>query len=156
MRTYEHRGRIHAPLDDVWRFHASIDAVTEIAPGWLGLEVRYVDGPQPFEEGTEIGMSVNPPMAPRMTWTSTITEVEKTDEEARFVDRMRDGPFPSWTHTHSFEALDDDTWMHDKIEYSLPWWMLGRIGEPFFNLALGLIFRRRLEETRALVSGARA
>lgn len=156
MRVFTHEGRLTAPLDDVWEFHASVDAVTEIAPDWLGLEVEYVDGSQPFEEGTRIGMSVDPPGAPRMTWTSIITDVEKGSREARFVDRMRDGPFPSWTHTHTFRAGDDGTYMRDRIEYSLPWWMLGWIGEPFFGLALKLVFRHRLKKTEELVSGGRA
>lgn len=156
MRVFTYEGRLDVPLDDVWEFHASVDAVTEIAPGWLNLEVTGIDGQQPFTEGTEIGMSVDPPGAPRMTWTSIITEVEKGGEEARFVDRMRDGPFPSWTHTHTFRVGDGGTYMRDRIEYSLPWWMLGRVGEPFFGLVLKLIFGHRLRKTEELVSGGRA
>ena len=39
------------------------------------------------------------------------------------------GPFRSWEHTHRFDDEGSQTRLADIIRYSLPFGMLGRLGE---------------------------
>jgi ligand-binding SRPBCC domain-containing protein len=48
------------------------------------------------------------------------------------------GPYKSWRHTHTFRETADGIEMVDRVEYELPFGILGR-------LAAGSLVRRELE-----------
>lgn len=127
MAVYERSVRLPAPLEEVWRFHAAVDGLEVVTPGWFNLRVESLVGPdgQPktgeLDEGDEVTLSVRPfGVGPRQSWTSRIRRRELTGDRAMFVDEMIDGPFPRWHHTHRFEAIADGTRMTDRVEYRLP------------------------------------
>lgn len=65
----------------------------------------------------------------RFRMTSRISQFEPP---RRFVDEQVSGPFRSWWHEHVFEADGDSTRMIDRVEFSAPFGILGRIAERLF------------------------
>ena len=61
-------------------------------------------------------------------WVRWRTLIEVWEPESRFEDTQTKGPYREWRHIHSFEALGSDrTLMRDRVEYSLPLGLLGRL-----------------------------
>jgi len=153
MPTYERVTRVPAPLEAVWAFHSTPDGLRELTPDWLHLRVDSIEGPernQPktLHAGTELHLSVQPlGIGPRQRWVSAITERSRGDGVARFRDEMRDGPLPKWVHTHSFYAAEEQTILHDHVEYSAG---LPAALETLFKLAFELGFRYRHRRVTAL------
>lgn len=147
MPVFTRHTRVRASLESVWAFHSSVEGLAALTPGFVGLRIERVvdvDGKpvdrDRLENGTHVVASVEPlGVGPRRSWTSVI--VERTEEPGArvFVDEMRDGPFPSWRHTHAFYADGPETLIRDRIEYELPSKLdrldrLGVVGfEPMFR-----------------------
>ncbi|MCU4925196.1 SRPBCC family protein [Halobacteria archaeon AArc-dxtr1] len=158
MPIYERRTRVRAPLDDVWAFHSQVDGLEALTPGWLGLRVDAVRGPDGTEEppilesGSEIDLSVAPAgIGPRTQFRSVITGRDRNDANAWFRDEMVDGPFDYWNHTHTFRADGADTIVHDHVEYELPFGVLGSALGPLGRVGMAPMFRHRHRRTRALL-----
>lgn len=160
MATYELETRVAAPLEDVWAFHSTVDALRTVTPDFMNLEVHDVTGPDgeadPDEllEGTQLRMSIRPFGAgPRRRWVSVILERTEDDGAAMFRDRMIEGPFPSWEHTHQFFADGGGTRIVDRVEYRLPGGPLGRLVSPLGVVGMEPMFRARHRRTRAHFEG---
>lgn len=127
MARYRRRTTVSAPLEAVWEFHTDVQGLVEVTPEWMRLRVESVRGPTGdrdrtvLETGAEVTLSVRPfGVGPRQSWTSRIVERERRDDVAWFRDRMIDGPFPRWVHSHRFEAVRAGTSMTDLVHYELP------------------------------------
>ena len=70
-----------------------------------------------------------------MRWESLIADYEKN---VSFADEMLRGPYKSWYHVHRFEATREGVEMSDRVEYDLPFGLLGR-------LAHWILIRRQLQ-----------
>lgn len=158
MPVFEYESVVDAPLDDVWDFHSRVRGLTELTPDWMRMRVEATTGPDGesdpdiLKEGSSVDVSLKPlGVFPSVSWTSVIKERESEGGKAYFVDEMSDGPFKTWRHTHSFEERNDGTAVHDRVEYALPLWMLGRAGSPFFRLNARMMFRQRHKRTRELL-----
>lgn len=155
MAEYERRTRVEAPFETVWDFHAGIDGLVALTPGFLDLQVVAVRGPdgEPdpdvLETGSEVDLSMRPlGVGPPVRFTSRITERDRTDEAAHFRDVMVDGPFRHWDHVHRFRALDGATLVIDRVEYTPP---LGPLSIPFSRAGLAAMFRYRHRRLRKLL-----
>jgi ligand-binding SRPBCC domain-containing protein len=102
-----------------------------------GLRFR-IHGPAPgtLAEGSRIEY--------RIRWTLLtlrwVTRITRWSPPVRFEDEQENGPYASWTHTHTFEEDDGGggVLMSDHVAYALPFGLLGRI-------AHRLLVRRQLE-----------
>lgn len=158
MAIYERETLVRAPPDEVWAFYSSIDGLVALTPDWFGLRVEDVTGPDgaadPPEllEGTTIDLSVRPlGIGPRQRTTSRIVERRREDGVAILRDRMIEGPFEEWLHTHAFEAVDDGTLVRDRVEYRLPCGVAGRVAARGMVVGLAPMFRYRHRRTRELL-----
>ena len=158
MAQYRRETIIEAPLADLWEFHSSIDGITAISPGWLGLNVISSRGPggEPdpdvLEPGSEVTLSIRPlGIVPGGSMTSRITERVKTENRAWFCDEMVDGPFSQWSHRHEFQRIEGGTRMIDLVTYALPPGRVGRTISPIARIALTPMFRDRHRRTKALL-----
>ncbi len=160
MPVLEHESYVDAPVERVWTFHGSVEGLKALTPGFLGLEVLEVRGPDgevkppsaELVEGSEASMRLAPVgFGPSLTWTSKILERGERQGEAYFVDEMIHGPFELWRHRHDFSSEDGRTRVVDRLEYELPWWMLGRLGSPMFELQMKMLFRYRARELKRRV-----
>lgn len=61
--------------------------------------------------------------------TSKITVFERP---YYFQDTMQKGAFKKFTHDHFFEETDGKTLMRDVFEYTLPFWIFGKIADALF------------------------
>ena len=127
MAVYERSTLVRAPLEEVWAFHSTVDGLVALTPGWLGLTVEAVRGPdgeadpEVLDVGSEVDLSLRPFGAgPRQRWTSRIVARERSADAAEFRDEMVDGPFDRWVHAHRFEAVEAGTRVVDRVEYALP------------------------------------
>ena len=155
MAVYERTSRVRAPFDEVWEFYSSVDGLVALTPNWLGLRIEAVSGPDgepdPPElvEGTTIELSLQPfGLGPRQRTTSVIVERRRGDGTALFRDRMVEGPFNEWLHTHAFYAGDGDTIVRDRIEYELPGGTPGRLAARAMIVGMAPMFRYRHRRTR--------
>ncbi|AGN00011.1 hypothetical protein L593_00280 [Salinarchaeum sp. Harcht-Bsk1] len=158
MAVYERTTRVRAPFEEVWEFHATTDGLVALTPNWLGLKVEEVTGPDgepdPAElvEGSEIQLSLRPfGVGPRRRTKSVIVERREQDGTAFFRDRMVEGPFSEWLHTHAFYAGEDDTIVRDRVEYELPGGAPGRLAARAMVVGMAPMFRYRHRRTRELL-----
>jgi ligand-binding SRPBCC domain-containing protein len=158
MAVYERETRVAAPLDRVWEFYSRIEGLEALTPAFANLRVERVVGPdgerdpEVMEAGARAETSVRPfGVGPRQRVVSVITERERRDGAAYFVDEMVEGPFPEWTHTHSFFADGDETVVRDRVEYVLPGGRLGRAVSPLGRIGFEPAFRYRHRTTRELL-----
>ncbi|MFW6318540.1 MAG: SRPBCC family protein [Halorubrum sp.] len=159
MPTYRRTTRVPAPIEDVWAFHSTVDGLRELTPDWMRLRVGGVEGPDGSSDpevlvtGSEIAMSIHPFGAgPRQRWTSRIVERDPDgtttpERSARFVDKMEDGPFRRWEHTHAFYADGDETLLVDTVAYRLPLGPLGDAFGPMAKVGFEGMFRDRHRRT---------
>lgn len=158
MAIYERETVVRSPLDEVWAFYSSIDGLVALTPDWFGLRVEAVTGPDgtpdPPEllEGSTIELSVRPfDLGPRRRTTSRIVERRREDGSALLRDRMTEGPFDEWLHTHAFESVDGGTLVRDRVEYRLPCGAAGRFAARAMVVGLAPTFRYRHGRTRELL-----
>jgi ligand-binding SRPBCC domain-containing protein len=79
--------------------------------------------------------------------TSRVTEFETP---GRFVDEQTRGPFRSFRHEHLFEPAVGGSVMIDRIHFSTPLGVLGKVVE---NLVLERYLRRLIEERGRYLAG---
>lgn len=158
MAHYERSVRVNAPFESVWEFHATADGLKALTPDWMNLRVEEIRGPDgnldPPEllSGSTLRASVRPfGVGPRQEWLSVITDRERSDGAGYFRDRMDDGPFKEWEHTHLFYADGDSTIVRDRIRYQLPFGPLGEIAGPLARVGFEPMFRFRHQRTRELL-----
>jgi len=158
VAVYTRRGRVDAPLSDVWEFHSTVDGLRSVTPGFLDLRVERVTGPggdpdpAELEEGAEITMSMRPlGVGPRVRWTSRIVERRSHGDEALFADEMVEGPFSRWRHVHRFAATDGATVVEDRVEYRLPGGRAGALVSPLAWVGFEPLFAYRHRRTRSLL-----
>jgi ligand-binding SRPBCC domain-containing protein len=161
MATYRRQTRVRAPLADVWAFHSRIEGLEALTPGWMGLSVEAVRGPDGtpdpgvLETGAEIEMALRPlGVGPPQRWTARIVARERDAGSAWFRDEMVDGPFDRWVHTHRFFADGDETVVDDRVEYALPGGAVGRAVDPLAVVGFEPMFRYRHRTTRRLLEGS--
>lgn len=160
MSTYERSVRVLAPFEDVWAFHSTEEGLEALTPGWMNLRVEEVRGPdgdadpEVLEAGSTLRASMRPfGVGPRQEWLSEIIARDRDDGSAYFRDRMADGPFETWEHTHLFHADGGSTLVRDRVEYELPFGPLGRIAGPFAWIGFEPMFRFRHRKTKELLEG---
>lgn len=159
MATYERETTVRAPFDEVWDFHSRASGLEALTPAFMNLEIDAIRGPDGdadpgiLETGAEIEASMRPfGVGPRQSWRSVIVEREEEEGRAHFVDVMEDGPFPHWTHTHSFFELSaDETLIRDRVEYQLPGGAVGEAVSPLGVVGFEPMFRGRHAKTKELL-----
>jgi ligand-binding SRPBCC domain-containing protein len=53
--------------------------------------------------------------------------IESFDPPTSFVDVQVRGPYRSWRHEHTFEEHGNRTLMRDRVQYELPFGILGSV-----------------------------
>jgi ligand-binding SRPBCC domain-containing protein len=131
---FERTTIIPAPLPRVFDFFAQPENLARITPP--SARFRIVAGPaRRLREGDRIEYALRVFGLP-FRWASRI---EAWREGESFADVQERGPYKAWRHTHSYRAVAEGTVMHDRVEYELPFGILGR-------LIAGRLVARELEK----------
>ena len=122
------------PVERAFSVFENPNNLLDVTPPWLNLRVT---NPQPvtMRTGVEIQYELRWLGMP-LRWTSRITEYEPP---VSFVDEQVRGPYASWRHRHTFEAIEHGTLVGDCVHYSLP---LGVCGGLAHALVVGRQLRR--------------
>lgn len=134
------------PREELFAFFEDPRNLGKITPAEMGFNIQKMDE-LPIHTGFRIKYRIRIFGVP-VTWVSKITEYEPG---VRFVDDQLRGPYAFWRHEHSFEDADSGTLMRDRVQYKLPFGILG-------NAVHGLLVARQLRQIfdyRAKVIGER-
>lgn len=103
------------PRDEVFAFFSNPRNLHRITPPGLGFE--YQTDEAPMAAGLEIGYRIRPLFGIPVGWLTRITEY---DPPSGFVDLQVRGPYRSWEHRHTFEAVPGGTMVRDQVDYEMP------------------------------------
>jgi uncharacterized protein (TIGR01777 family) len=137
---YELRTRtlIDAPLPETFAFFSKAANLGLITPAAMKFSLQ--GGAPPMAQGARIDYRVRIGPLP-VRWRTLITRWEP---ERRFVDLQESGPYRLWWHEHTFRAEGNRTLMEDRVCYSPPLGILGRLAHRLFiGPTLKKIFKYR-------------
>lgn len=150
MPRFRFASLINAPVERVWAFHESPDALERLLPpeGSVRL-VRRQGGLEPGA-AAELELRFGPF---RLRWVARHTECVPL---SHFSDVQERGPFRLWRHRHGFEARGANVCLLvDDVEFSLPLAPVADwIAAPLVKQMLRKMFALRHAQTAA-ACGAR-
>ncbi len=112
---------VPVPRDVLFEFFEDPENLGEMTPKGMGFKILKMDD-LPVRPGFRIKYRIKVMGFVPMRWLTTITEYERGE---RFVDEQTRGPYAYWRHEHRFEDVDGGTMMHDRVQYKLPFGILG-------------------------------
>lgn len=128
VHTLRRAQRLPGSPAEVFAFFADARNLEAITPPLLRFRVLTPD-PVRMAPGALIRYRLRVRGVP-VGW---LTAIREWDPPHRFVDEQRRGPYALWHHTHSFEALgDQSTLMRDVVRYALPLGPLGELAHRLF------------------------
>jgi len=134
---------LECPIDRVWEFHASVDALEQLTPPSRKVEVLsqnidVADGALHVLRVRQFGIP--------LVWKARISEVEPP---FGFTDTAEKSPFKSWQHRHDFIAQGETTLLRDTVNYEMPFGILGIIARKLFvDRDIETLFAFRHEATK--------
>ena len=149
MPVLERDTIIPAPRDEVFAFFETPRNLEKLTPKGMDFTIREIDD-LPVKPGFR---------AYTIKWlflpTRWVTIFEEYDPPHGFTDVQAKGPYRLWRHEHSFEDLGDRTLMRDRVQYELPFGILGSIAHRLIVARqLKRIFDYRARRIRKLFAEA--
>ena len=133
---------INEDIEKVWKFYTDIRHLEIITPKKLNLKIIKTTN-QKIILGQETIISAKIIII-QSTWHSKITLFQQYE----YIDEMLGGPLKKWKHTHKFKRINENkTEIIDKVEFSLPYGIFGKIASIFFIKILRQLFEHRKDET---------
>ncbi|MBT3589663.1 MAG: SRPBCC family protein [Candidatus Marinimicrobia bacterium] len=113
---------IKRPLVEIFAFFSRPENLSLITPDHLDFKILT---PPPIEmkKGALIDYIIRIFKAP-IHWQTLITSYEPP---YKFVDKQIKGPYKYWHHTHTFVEGSDGVEIHDEIQYSVPFGIIGKL-----------------------------
>jgi ligand-binding SRPBCC domain-containing protein len=139
MPRIESRIELAVPVETVFRWYSDVNNVPRMTPP--GLHLRLVKAELPLREGSRVKFTIRPRLVPfEIDWLLQVTEFEPN---RRFSERLRNGPFDVWVHSHEFIDLGDGrSRVIDAIEWDRPAFIIRAVASDQF-------IREKLDETFA-------
>jgi ligand-binding SRPBCC domain-containing protein len=126
--------------EEVFPFFCDVHNLERITPPELAFRV-LTPGPVEIARGTLIDYRLGLFGVP-FGWRTVIAA---WDPPHFFVDEQLRGPYHTWIHRHTFEAVDGGTRMTDRVDYRLPLHPLSAPALPLVRRQLNRIFVFRRE-----------
>jgi ligand-binding SRPBCC domain-containing protein len=118
---------IPKPRGEVFRFFSDAHNLERITPAFLQFKILTPD-PIEMKPGTLIEYKLRLHGVP-VRWKTLIAEFVPDDY---FVDVQLSGPYRSWHHRHDFLDAPGGTEMRDRVDYEMPFGVIGSIVHRFF------------------------
>jgi len=136
MKVYTLEASMPAPVAPRDAFAVFEDPynLARITPPWLRFRVTSKEKVT-MRKGAGITYRIRWMGLP-ISWKTIITEY---NPPLQFVDEQAAGPYRLWRHRHTFVPDGSGTRVDDRVDYALPFGLLGR-------LVHRLVVRRQLEE----------
>ena len=122
MPVLEIEAVVPAPRPEVFAFFENPLNLKKLTPRAMDFTIREI-GELPAKPGFRIVYTIKWLFVP-IKW---VTIFEEYDPPHGFTDVQARGPYRLWRHEHSFEDLGDRTLMRDRVQYELPFGILGSI-----------------------------
>ena len=110
------------PIEAAFAFFENPRNLERLTPPWLNFKILSTE-PLEMRKGAEIVYRIKWCGVP-LAWRTVISEYEPGH---RFVDEQAAGPYRLWRHVHTFEPSAEGTVVRDRVEYALPFGILGRM-----------------------------
>ena len=117
---------INKPIKEIFPFFSSAANLGLITPPEMNFAIT--NAPDAMKEGVLIDYSLKV-NGIGLNWQ---TRIDEWESGSRFVDSQSKGPYASWWHEHSFVEEGGSTRMKDRVYYSPPAGILGRIANEVF------------------------
>ena len=131
-------------LGDVYAFHEDPRNISKISPP--SLKVKRVECLVPARAGEAFRLSLSQFGLP-LEWVGVW---EEASPHSRLVDGARKSPFKHWRHQHLFTPSGAGTLMTDRVEYSMPFGIVGKLLDvTVIKMVFFLMFQARHAATRA-------
>ena len=137
---------VEASPAEVFAFLSRPENLARITPPSLGFTIRELP-PGGIRAGAKIVYRIRVAGLP-LIW---VTNIARWEPDRLFVDEQLRGPYRKWIHTHTFAPRDGGVEMQDRVEYALPFGILGRLfGGWFVRRRLAAIFDHREARIREI------
>lgn len=139
---------VATPYTEVRPLYERADGLDSLTPSMIGLEVSPIEGPlDPLDTGSRFRVSARLfGVGPAAEGVVEITDIDFGEEGGYVEDTVIDGPFESWRHRRTLEAIPDGTRIIDDLRYhGPPGGSIGRLGAP---VVLNLMFGYRSRSLR--------
>ncbi len=143
---------IQAAVEEVFAFHESPDALTQLIPPWENM--RVVESSGSLRVGSRVVLAGKVLGLIPIRW---VAEHVEYDPPNCFADIQSSGPFRSWHHRHlMIRTKRGTTILRDDVDYQLPLGWLGHIlGDWLVKRKLKAMFEYRHNVTKQLVEAKR-
>ncbi|MBA5630527.1 SRPBCC family protein [Moheibacter lacus] len=128
--------QLNCDLQTAWDFFSSPMNLPKITPKNMAFTVLSEQKTNTIFEGMIIDYTVSPLFGIPLKWKTRITEVIPNKS---FTDFQEKGPYKLWNHHHEFIPNEKGVFMIDKVDYELPFGVLG-------NIAHALFVKKKLEK----------
>ncbi len=150
MKTFKlHKEqKLVATIDQVWDFFSSPKNLDQLIPDNMGFKIISSNPLDEMFQGQVIEYKVSPIFNIPLYWKTLISEVEFKNH---FIDVQIKGPYKLWKHKHVFKQENGYIIMIDKLEYALPFGLLGSLANQLYiKNKLEEIFQYRFEKVNQL------
>ena len=114
------------PVREIWDFISSPANLNRVTPENLNFRT-LTHVPESMYPGLIIGYEVKLPFIGRTKW---LTEIKYIEENVRFVDEQRIGPYKFWWHEHTLTEIGEGrTRMTDQVTLAVGYGPIGAIAE---------------------------
>lgn len=123
----QQRALIDAPIATVFAFFSRAENLGALTPPDMTFDIQT---PLPIDmhAGTMIDYKMKVGPIP-LRWR---TAIERFDVGTEFVDSQARGPYAAWWHVHRFTAVGSSTLVEDRVYYTPPLGILGRLVHGLF------------------------
>ncbi len=126
LYTLEWEMTLPVSVQEAFSIFENPSNLARITPAWLHFRVTSPE-PARVYVGAEIRYQIAWLGIP-LRWKTIITEYEPP---FYFVDEQAKGPYRVWRHHHSLWPSEEGTVIRDRVEYALPFGLLGRLAHFF-------------------------
>ncbi len=138
---------IPRPPEEVFAFFAEAQNLARLTPDFLRFHI-VTPLPLVMQAGTLLDYRLRLFGMP-FHWR---TRIETFEPPRRFTDVQLVGPYRLWHHTHEFHPTPAGTRMVDRVDYALPWGLLGALAHTLFvRRTLQRIFAYRAQQLGTLL-----